>query len=151
MMDSKNPWYKYYQQGNTIMSQKLMRSIVEKGNLNEFNTLFNEEVNSRVMALIKEMEDEIKAEFDLSEEADIIGKDSDKKVDAEDAKDKGPSQDTDADDQAEEDDEDEGKDLEEKSKDVIYKDGVRYEYDGKTDLYYDSETDVYVTSKALNV
>jgi len=133
------------------MSKKLIQSIVEHGNLTEFSALFNEEVTSRVKALIKEMETEIKAEFDLSEEAGIIGKESDKKVDAEDAKDKGPSQDTDADDQAEEDDEDEGKELEEKSSDAIYKDGVRYEYDGKTDLYYDSETDVYVTSKSLGL
>jgi len=129
------------------MSNKLMRSIVEKGNLTEFNTLFTEEVNSRVKELIKEMEKNIKAEFDLYEEADIIGKETDKKndkdVDREDAKDKGPSTDTDAD------DEDEDDHMEEKKSDVIYKDGVRYEYDGKTDLYYDSETDVYVTSKDL--
>ncbi len=62
------------------MSNKLMRSIVEKGNLTEFNTLFTEEVNSRVKELIKEMEKNIKAEFDLSEEADIIGKETDKKM-----------------------------------------------------------------------
>jgi len=130
------------------MSKKLIQSIVEHGNLTEFSALFNEEVTSRVKALIKEMETEIKAEFDLSEEADIIGKETDKKVDAEDEKDKGPSEEPDADDQAEE---DEGKELEEKSSDAIYKDGVRYEYDGKTDLYYDSETDVYVTSKSLGL
>ncbi len=132
------------------MSNKLIRSIVENGNLTDFNTTFNEEVTARVKVLIKEMETKIKAEFDLSEEADIIGKETDKKVDAEDKKDKGPSQDTDADDQAEEDDEDEGKELEEKKKSIV-KDGVRYEYDGKTDLYYDSETDMYVTSKSLDM
>jgi len=129
------------------MSQKLMRSIVEKGNLNEFSSLFNEEVTSRVKGLIAEMETKIKAEFDLSEEADTIGKKTDKKVDAEDKKDKGPSEEPDADDEYED-------EIEEKSKsseNTIYKDGVRYEYDGKTDLYYDSETDVYVTSKALNI
>ena len=131
------------------MSKKLIQSIVEHGNLKEFNTIFAEEVTARVKALIKEMEDEIKAEFDLAEEAGIVGggegkvKKNDKDVDREDAKDKGPSTDTDADDEDEEDH------MEEKSADVIYKDGVRYEYDGKTDLYYDSETDVYVTSKVL--
>jgi len=127
------------------MSNKLIRSIVEKGNLTEFNTLFNEEVTARVKALIKEMETDIKAEFDLSEEADIIGKESDKDVEAEDKKDKGPSEEPDADE-----DEDDRDHMDEK-KNIIVKDGVRYEYDGKTDLYYDSETDVYVTSKALEI
>jgi len=127
------------------MSNKLIRSIVEKGNLTEFNTLFNEEVTARVKALIKEMETDIKAEFDLSEEADIIGKESDKDVEAEDEKDKGPSEEPDADE-----DEEDRAHMNEK-KNIIVKDGVRYEYDGKTDLYYDSETDVYVTSKALEI
>ena len=127
------------------MSNKLIRSIVEKGNLTEFNTLFNEEVTARVKALIKEMETDIKAEFDLSEEADIIGKESDKDVEAEDKKDKGPSEEPDADE-----DEDDRDHMDEK-KNIIVKDGVRYEYDGKTDLYYDSETDMYVTSKSLDM
>ena len=127
------------------MSKKLMRSIVENGNLTEFNTLFAEEVNTRVKAIIKEMETDIKAEFDLSEEADIIGKNTDKEVDAEDKKDKGPSEEPDADE-----DEEDREHMDEKKTSIV-KDGVRYEYDGKTDLYYDSETDVYVTSKALEI
>lgn len=139
------------------MADKLIKSIVENGNLTEFSKLFKEEVDKRVAILKADLTTKIQEEFNLKEEADVIGKskdgtDSKPSPKSGDEKDKGPDDEPDAD---EEEDDRKEKDVKESipGMEGPFKSpkGVTYYYDPKEGMYYDPSMDLYVTAKSLGI
>ena len=133
------------------MSNKLLKSIIEHGTLTDFSALFKEEVDQRIAALKEELRLKIQADFDLYEAADIVGKDTDDESPKSSDKEKGPSDESDADEEEHE--------KKHKVTETIsgmegpYKSptGVKYYYDPKEGMYYDPSTDLYVTGDALGI
>ena len=90
----------------TEMSSKMLKSLIEKSSLVEFEMEFKEAVSNEIQNIIEKMREDIKAQFILQEAADIIGsaKEDDEKDKPEkespkaDDDSKGPSDEPDADD-----------------------------------------------------
>jgi len=89
------------------MSSKMLKSLIEKSSLVEFEMEFKEAVSNEIQNIIEKMREDIKAQFTLEEAADIVGsaKDDDGEKDKPekespkaDDDSKGPSDEPDADD-----------------------------------------------------
>ncbi len=90
------------------MSSKILKSLIEKNSLIDFEKEFKEAVSNEIQNIIEEMRKDIKAQFTLKEAADIVGSakdDEDGKKDKSekespkaDDDSKGPSDEPDADD-----------------------------------------------------
>lgn len=139
------------------MADKLIKSIVEHGNLTEFSKLFKEEVDNRIAVLKADLTTKIQAEFNLEEAADVVGKskdgsDSKAQPKADDEDEKGPDDEPDAD---EDEDDRKEKDVKESipGMEGPHKSpkGVTYYYDPKEGMYYDPSMDLYVTARSLGI
>jgi len=137
------------------MTKKILRGLIENGNLTDFSVKFQEAINTRVAELKEELRLDIANDYKLSEGADLIGDEKEiKKIDKKDNN-KGPSDEPDADDDDESDLKVNKKHLKENIKGMegpyMSPKKIKYYYDPKQDMFFDPSTDLYVTGKTLGI